>query len=57
VNVRSVAIGAAGVIGLIWLYRRATAGKLVSADLATGINLNPALYRYPGSSSITGGPR
>lgn len=53
---------AAFVLGIVaaflalWAYTKYTDGKVTTPALDTVIDLNPAIYPYPGASSISGGP-
>lgn len=50
------ALGMIVAVVLFWAYSRYTAGKVATPALDTVIDLNPALFKYPGASSISGGP-
>jgi hypothetical protein len=54
--IRGIPVGL--VVGIVlaalafWGYQRYTTGKVATPTLATVIDLNPALFHYPGVSSV-----
>lgn len=45
-------LGALLALAAVYLYRQPHKGAVTTPTLATRIELNPALYSYPGVSSI-----